>query len=322
MAPLAESGQQTPIVVVLSPDQRERYLVIDGHKRIAALQQLGRDTIEATVWAMSEAEALLLDRSLRFSPQESGLEQGWLLSEMEQRFGYSLEELARRFEQRELGVAAIGAGRVVANEPIARFTSGDRYAQLLEEHIGRIDFVVLAGVDEGLHHILPTLQGIQDRSDLHEVGASSNDVKYVHKFFRNANILIYSRNPQKWNMFSMASENTWETACLFDCRRRGSSSSCPVRTAAGFLRKPAREGVMRMIRPKATRLRLDPLPYESLRQKILRRDGWRCQSCGTISNLEAHHKQFRSHSGDDSEQNLITMCAAVPRHCTSPLKRN
>src|ERR1035437_8932026 len=61
MASLAESGQQTPIVVVLSPDHRDRYLVIDGHKRIAALQQLGRDTVEATVWAMSDAEALLLD---------------------------------------------------------------------------------------------------------------------------------------------------------------------------------------------------------------------------------------------------------------------
>jgi len=99
MASLAESGQQTPIVVVLSPDHRDHYLVIDGHKRLAALEQLGRDTVEATVWAMSEAEALLLDRSLRFSPQESALEQGWLLSEMEQRFGYSLEELARRFDR-------------------------------------------------------------------------------------------------------------------------------------------------------------------------------------------------------------------------------
>ena len=99
MASLAESGQQTPIVVVLSPDHRDRYLVIDGHKRIAALQQLGRDTVEATVWAMSDAEALLLDRSLRFSSQETALEQGWLLSEMEQRFGYSLEELARRFDR-------------------------------------------------------------------------------------------------------------------------------------------------------------------------------------------------------------------------------
>jgi hypothetical protein len=36
----------------------------------------------------------LLERSLRCSPQESALEQGWLLVEMEQRFGYSLQELA------------------------------------------------------------------------------------------------------------------------------------------------------------------------------------------------------------------------------------
>jgi hypothetical protein len=41
-----------------------------------------------------------------------------------------------------------------------------------------------------------------------------------------------------------------------------------------------------MIRQKAARWRLDPLSYESLRQQILRRDGWRCQSCGTMSNLE------------------------------------
>lgn len=99
MASLADSGQQTPIVVVLSQDDSGRYVVIDGHKRIAALEQLGRDTVEATVWAMSEAEALLLDRSLRFSQRESALEQGWLLSEMEQRFGYSLEQLARRFDR-------------------------------------------------------------------------------------------------------------------------------------------------------------------------------------------------------------------------------
>ena len=99
LASLADSGQQTPIVVVVSKDNRECYLVIDGHKRVAALEQLGRDTVEATVWEMSEAEALLLDRTLRFSPQESALEQGWLLSELEQRFGYSLEELGRRFDR-------------------------------------------------------------------------------------------------------------------------------------------------------------------------------------------------------------------------------
>jgi len=59
LASLADSGQQTPIVVVVSKDNRECYLVIDGHKRVAALEQLGRDTVEATVWEMSEAEALL-----------------------------------------------------------------------------------------------------------------------------------------------------------------------------------------------------------------------------------------------------------------------
>ena len=46
-----------------------------------------------------------------------------------------------------------------------------------------------------------------------------------------------------------------------------------------------------MIRPKATPVRLDPLSYERLRQQILRRDGWRCQSCGTMSNLEVHHSR-------------------------------
>jgi 5-methylcytosine-specific restriction endonuclease McrA len=65
-----------------------------------------------------------------------------------------------------------------------------------------------------------------------------------------------------------------------------------------------------MIRPKAALSRLDLLPYESLRQQILRRDGWRCQSCGTMSNLEVHHREFRSHSGSDSEENLITRCTA------------
>lgn len=99
MASLAESGQQTPIVVILSPDHRGRYLVIDGYKRIAALEQLGRDTVEAVVWPMGEAEALLLERSLRFSEHETALEQGWLLAEMEQRFGYGLDELARRFDR-------------------------------------------------------------------------------------------------------------------------------------------------------------------------------------------------------------------------------
>jgi 5-methylcytosine-specific restriction endonuclease McrA len=62
------------------------------------------------------------------------------------------------------------------------------------------------------------------------------------------------------------------------------------------------------IRRKMPRLLLTPEFYEDVRQQVLRRDGWRCQSCGTMSNLEVHHKEFRSQAGDDSAENLITLC--------------
>jgi ATP-dependent DNA helicase RecQ len=61
---------------------------------------------------------------------------------------------------------------------------------------------------------------------------------------------------------------------------------------------------------KQRRIRLEAESYEELRQQVLRRDGWRCQSCGVMSNLEVHHQEFRSQSGDDREENLITLCAA------------
>jgi 5-methylcytosine-specific restriction endonuclease McrA len=50
-------------------------------------------------------------------------------------------------------------------------------------------------------------------------------------------------------------------------------------------------------------------PYRELREKVLRRDGWRCQMCGSVTNLTVHHQEYRSHSCDDVEQNLITLCA-------------
>jgi 5-methylcytosine-specific restriction endonuclease McrA len=72
------------------------------------------------------------------------------------------------------------------------------------------------------------------------------------------------------------------------------------------------------VRPKRARQLLESELYELLRNQVLRRDSWRCQLCGTMSNLEIHHQEFRSHSGDDSEQNLITLCSACHasvHHC-------
>lgn len=99
LASLATSGQQTPIVVVALTGQPESYVVIDGYKRVAALKQLNRDTVEAVVWPMSEAEAVVLDRSMRLSQRETALEEGWLLGELEERFGYGVDELARLFDR-------------------------------------------------------------------------------------------------------------------------------------------------------------------------------------------------------------------------------
>jgi ATP-dependent DNA helicase RecQ len=65
---------------------------------------------------------------------------------------------------------------------------------------------------------------------------------------------------------------------------------------------------MKQTPARTLRLRLDTASYENLRQQVLRRDAWRCQSCGAMSNLEVHHREFRSHLGEDSELNLITLC--------------
>jgi 5-methylcytosine-specific restriction endonuclease McrA len=59
---------------------------------------------------------------------------------------------------------------------------------------------------------------------------------------------------------------------------------------------------------KLVPVRLATREYDELRERVLRRDSWRCQFCGSMTNLEVHHQQFRSQSGEDCEDNLITLC--------------
>lgn len=98
---LGEIGQQTPIVVVREAD---RFIVIDGYKRVRALQRLARDTVEGTDWGIGEADALLLERGLRIA-SEDAFDQAWLLKELREHFGFSQEELARRFERNKSWVS-------------------------------------------------------------------------------------------------------------------------------------------------------------------------------------------------------------------------
>jgi len=98
LASLAENGQQVPIVVVALLEDPGRYQVIDGHSQVRLLKRLGLDTVQATVWDMSEAEALVLDRSLRAADQETAIEQGWLLQVLRNR-PLSYEEMAKLFDR-------------------------------------------------------------------------------------------------------------------------------------------------------------------------------------------------------------------------------
>jgi ParB/RepB/Spo0J family partition protein len=93
---LAELGQLMPIIVVADGD---RYVVIDGYKRIRALRRLKLDTVRATLWQLDQVEALMLERLIRTADSEGPLEQGWLLRELRDRFSLPLSELARRFDR-------------------------------------------------------------------------------------------------------------------------------------------------------------------------------------------------------------------------------
>ncbi len=81
-----------------------------------------------------------------------------------------------------------------------------------------------------------------------------------------------------------------------------------------FLREPMlemanRKRRLQQLRKKRPRLKLSARDYHLLRQRVLERDGWRCQNCGSPKDLHVHHLEKRSKLGDDDLDNLITLCA-------------
>jgi 5-methylcytosine-specific restriction endonuclease McrA len=72
------------------------------------------------------------------------------------------------------------------------------------------------------------------------------------------------------------------------------------------------------LRQRRSRHRLDPDSYRKLHTEVLERDGWRCQYCGASNRLQVHHICSRSQLGDDTDENLITLCA----DCHGDIHRN
>jgi hypothetical protein len=94
-----------------------------------------------------------------------------------------------------------------------------------------------------------------------------------------------------------------------NCKGSGSA----LRASSGLWedRIPANGGYEAVSLPwtRRPRLRLTSEGYSRLRSEVLSRDAWRCQRCGTSSCLEVHHLRRRNQLGDDTRENLITLCA-------------
>ena len=96
LASLAEHGQLLPVVVVAAD---ERFILVDGYKRLRALTRLAQDTVRAMRWELDEPEALILEQLMRAADPVGPLEQGWVLDALQSRFTLSLADLARRFDK-------------------------------------------------------------------------------------------------------------------------------------------------------------------------------------------------------------------------------
>jgi ParB-like chromosome segregation protein Spo0J len=77
---LAREGQQVPVLVIAG--DADRYVLIEGYGRVEALRRLARDTVQATVLDLGEADALVLRHRLDHGAPRSALEEGWLVTSL------------------------------------------------------------------------------------------------------------------------------------------------------------------------------------------------------------------------------------------------
>ena len=86
--------------------------------------------------------------------------------------------------------------------------------QLFEEDVGQIRVVVLAGVNERLTNTTSLSKRGMDRSNLHKVGSSADDVKNMHRnpfLIENVTDFVLANHPSMGNSPS----ETDTIRCLF-----------------------------------------------------------------------------------------------------------
>ena len=96
MLSIHEYGLLTPITVIASGNCAVPWIVIDGYLRIAAMKELARDLIKATVWDVAIPDALLQSYQSNESRPWKQLEEAHLLQELITLHGYTQIQLAKR----------------------------------------------------------------------------------------------------------------------------------------------------------------------------------------------------------------------------------
>jgi ParB family chromosome partitioning protein len=96
VARLALEGQQTAVLVVR---EAERYVLIDGYARVAALYELGRDAVQAILLEVPEGEALLLAHQLESMRPRTAFEEGWRILELIERHGMDQGAIVSRLRR-------------------------------------------------------------------------------------------------------------------------------------------------------------------------------------------------------------------------------
>ena len=149
---IGRSGQLTPVVAVAQ--EAKRLTLIDGYRRIEALQQLGRDTCEVEIWECEVSQALLLTLARAQARHWEAIEEAGVIRELIDQFGCSQRAVAQQtgrdvsWVNRRLAlltdlpddllqtiqsgeISTWAASRIVA--PLARANS-EHAQQLLEAH--------------------------------------------------------------------------------------------------------------------------------------------------------------------------------------------
>ena len=101
MLSIHEYGLLAPISVIASGIVNRTWIVIDGYLRIAAMKELGRDLITATVWDVAISDALLQSYQSNESRPWKQLEEAHLLQELMILHQYNQAQLAKRLGKSE-----------------------------------------------------------------------------------------------------------------------------------------------------------------------------------------------------------------------------